>query len=94
MGNTLGAASYLQIIAPELTYFVRTSPLFPLASWFFNICAYSILTSSKASFWGMIFITGNNGLVRTKYITFGIEADNIREAKPRLERIEAALTDS
>lgn len=26
---------------------------------------------------------GNNGLVRTKYITFGIEAENIREAKPR-----------
>ena len=32
---------------------------------------------------------GNNGLVRTKYITFGIEAENIREAKPKLERIEA-----
>ena len=30
---------------------------------------------------------GNNGLVRTKYLTFGIEADNIREAKPQLERI-------
>ena len=25
---------------------------------------------------------GNNGLVRTKYITFGIKAENIREAKP------------
>ena len=34
---------------------------------------------------------GNNGLVRTKYITFGIEAENIREAKPRLERIEADI---
>lgn len=32
---------------------------------------------------------GNNGLVRTKYITFGIEAAGIREAKPKLERIEA-----
>ncbi len=32
---------------------------------------------------------GNNGLVRTKYITFGIEAGSIREAKPKLERIEA-----
>ncbi|MCL2853307.1 MAG: ATP-binding protein [Defluviitaleaceae bacterium] len=31
---------------------------------------------------------GNNGLVKTKYITFGIEADSYREAKPRLERIE------
>lgn len=34
---------------------------------------------------------GNNGLVRTKYITFGIEAGNIREAKPKLERIEADI---
>ena len=34
---------------------------------------------------------GNNGLVRTKYITFGVEADNIREAKPKLERIEADI---
>lgn len=32
---------------------------------------------------------GNNGLVRTKYITFGIGAASIREAKPKLERIEA-----
>jgi len=31
---------------------------------------------------------GNNGLVKQKYITFGIEADSLREAKPRLERIE------
>ena len=34
---------------------------------------------------------GNNGLVRTKYITFGIEAENIREAKPKLKRIEADI---
>lgn len=31
---------------------------------------------------------GNNGLVKTKYLTFGIEADGIKSAKPRLERIE------
>ncbi|MCC8168792.1 MAG: PrgI family protein [Oscillospiraceae bacterium] len=31
---------------------------------------------------------GNNGLIKTKYITFGIEADNIKAAKPRLERVE------
>ena len=31
---------------------------------------------------------GNNGLVKTKYLTFGIEAENVRAAKPRLERIE------
>ena len=34
---------------------------------------------------------GNNGLVRTKYITFGMEAENIREAKPKLERIETDI---
>ena len=31
---------------------------------------------------------GNNGLIKTKYLTFSIEADSIRTAKPRLERIE------
>jgi hypothetical protein len=30
---------------------------------------------------------GNNGVAKTKYITFGVEAENIREAKPKLERI-------
>ena len=34
---------------------------------------------------------GNNGLVKTKYLTFGIEADSIQTAKPRLERIETDL---
>lgn len=34
---------------------------------------------------------GNNGLVRTKFITFSIEADSIRDAKPKLERIEADI---
>ena len=34
---------------------------------------------------------GNNGLTKTKYITFGIDAANIKEAKPRLERIEIDL---
>ena len=34
---------------------------------------------------------GNNGLVRDKYITFGIEADSIKTAKPRLERIETDI---
>ena len=31
---------------------------------------------------------GNNGLTKTKFLTFGIEADSIKTAKPRLERIE------
>ena len=34
---------------------------------------------------------GNNGLTKTKYLTFGIEAENIKIAKPRLERIENDL---
>ena len=31
---------------------------------------------------------GNNGLIKTKYLTFGIDADSLKAAKPRLERIE------
>ena len=34
---------------------------------------------------------GNNGLMKTKYLTFGIEADNLKTAKPRLERIETDI---
>lgn len=34
---------------------------------------------------------GNNGLVRAKYVTFGIEADDIRTARPKLERIESDI---
>ncbi len=34
---------------------------------------------------------GNNGLVKTKYLSFGIEANNIKDAKPRLERIETDI---
>ena len=31
---------------------------------------------------------GNNGLIKTKYLTFGIEADSLKNARLRLERIE------
>ena len=34
---------------------------------------------------------GNNGLIKTKYLTFGIDADSIKAAKPRLERIETDI---
>ena len=34
---------------------------------------------------------GNSGLIKTKYLTFGIEADTLKTAKPRLERIELDL---
>ena len=28
---------------------------------------------------------GNNGLTKTKFLTFGIEADSMKQAKPRLQ---------
>ena len=34
---------------------------------------------------------GNNGLIKTKYLTFGIDADGIQVAKPRLERLETDI---
>ena len=34
---------------------------------------------------------GNNGLIKRKYFTFGIEADSGQAARPRVERIEADL---
>lgn len=34
---------------------------------------------------------GNNGLIKTKYLTFGIDADGVQVAKPRLERVETDI---
>ena len=34
---------------------------------------------------------GNNGLIKSKHITFGIEADGYKTAKPRLERLETDI---
>ena len=34
---------------------------------------------------------GNNGLIKNKYLTFGIEADGYKVAKPRLERLETDI---
>lgn len=34
---------------------------------------------------------GNNGLIKTKYLTFGVEAENLRAAKPRLDRVETDI---
>ena len=34
---------------------------------------------------------GNNGLSKTKFITFGIDSESLKTAKPRLERIENDL---
>lgn len=33
-------------------------------------------------------VKGNNGLIKRKYITFGIDADSFKSAKPKLDRIE------
>ena len=37
---------------------------------------------------------GNNGLSKTKYLTFGINAENVKIAKPRLERIETDVANN
>ena len=34
---------------------------------------------------------GNNGLMKTKYLTFSIEANSVKVAKPRLERVETDI---
>ena len=34
---------------------------------------------------------GNNGLTKTKFLTFGIEADSVKQAKPRLEHVQNDL---
>lgn len=36
-------------------------------------------------------VQGNNGLTKTKYLTFGIEAESMKQAKPRLEHIQIDL---
>ena len=48
----------------------------------------------RAEYTGMLrnqLAKGNNGLIKTKYLTFGIEAESVKTAKPRLDRIETDL---
>ena len=48
----------------------------------------------RAEYTGMLrsqLAKGNNGLIKTKYLTFGIEAESVKVAKPRLDRIETDL---
>jgi hypothetical protein len=47
-------------------------------------CEYADMLSSQLA-------KGNNGLVKSKYLIFGIEADSYKTAKVRLERIELDL---
>ena len=51
--------------------------------------------SIRAEFTGMLknqIARSNNGIERSKYITFGLPAEGIAEARPRLERVEADVT--
>ena len=51
----------------------------------------------RAEYAGMLkgqLAKGNNGLTKTKFVTFGIESNDVRTAKPRLERIEQDLLNS
>lgn len=48
----------------------------------------------RAEYAGMLqnqLTKGNNGLVKRKFITFGIEADSLKVARQRLERVEIDL---
>ena len=48
--------------------------------------------SVREEFTGMLknqIAKSNNGIERTKYITFGLPAEGVAEARPRLERVEA-----
>ena len=47
-------------------------------------CEYSGMLKNQKS-------KGNNGLTKTKYVTFGIEADNFKAARLRTERVEADI---
>lgn len=50
--------------------------------------------SIRAEFTSMLenqIAKSNNGLVRSKYLTFGVEADGLETARRRLERVEADI---
>lgn len=50
--------------------------------------------SIRTEYTGMLqnqLARGNNGLIKTKFLTFGIEAESLKTAKPRLERVETDI---
>ncbi len=53
--------------------------------------AFDDIRKEYADMLKMQLAKGNNGLVKTKYITFGINAESLRAAKSRLERIETDI---
>ena len=76
--------SFVNLLASQET-FARSISIPPCGDEFDGI---------RAEYAGMLqnqLARGNNGLIKTKYLTFGVEADNLRAAKPRLERIETDL---
>ena len=76
--------SFLNLAASQET-FARSITIPPQGDDFDNIRGeYTQMLQNQLA-------KGNNGLIKTKYLTFGIDADSIRAAKPRLERIETDL---
>ncbi|MEY8396694.1 conjugal transfer protein TraE, partial [Lachnospiraceae bacterium 45-P1] len=76
--------SFLNLAASQET-FARSITIPPQGDDFDNIRSeYTQMLQNQLA-------KGNNGLIKTKYLTFGIDADSIRAAKPRLERIETDL---
>ena len=76
--------SFLNLAASEDT-FARSIDIPPQGDDFDSI---------RQEYTGMLqgqLAKGNNGLVKTKYLTFGIDAENLKTAKPRLERIETDI---
>ena len=56
--------------------------------------AFDSVSEEYSAFLKHQLMKGNNGLVKTKYLTFGIEAEHLRIAKPRLERIETDIVNN
>lgn len=77
--------SFLNLAASQET-FARSITIPPQGDDFDNIRGeYTQMLQNQLA-------KGNNGLIKTKYLTFGIDADSIRAAKPRLERIETDMS--
>ena len=76
--------SFLNLAASEET-FARTINI-PLQGDDFDSIRVEYMTMLQNQ-----LAKGNNGLIKTKYLTFGIDADSLKAAKPRLERIETDI---
>ncbi len=49
--------------------------------------AYNSIRAEYSQMLRMQLAQGNNGLTKTKYLTFGIEAESVKQAKPRLAHV-------